>query len=203
VPDAIYYDTPYFEANALAAAGYPNIPRTWRRGDLFVLEKARKAVDFELGVSARRRGWDEVVIGRMRLFITRKAPRHDTPIDELRSVVPGDVLATVRRTDPRRKHADVWTSGNRIFATGRPDLVRIAAASAAAGGVIDEPNRLNEADKDAIVRLSYALGELAIKEYSEERRGAFEEAVCRTDPFKLRSVSLPTTSRLTRSGAST
>ena len=42
VPDVIYYDTPYFEANALAAAGYPNIPKTWRRGDLFVLKGAQR-----------------------------------------------------------------------------------------------------------------------------------------------------------------
>ena len=33
-PGAILYDTPYFEANALAAEGYPNIPKAWRRGDL-------------------------------------------------------------------------------------------------------------------------------------------------------------------------
>ena len=103
MPDAISYDMPYFEANALAAAGYPNVPKTWRRGDLFVLEKARNAVDFDLGFSARRRGWHEVVIGRMRLFITKKTPRYDTRMDELRSIVPCDVLATVRRTDPRPK----------------------------------------------------------------------------------------------------
>ena len=105
----------------------------------------------------------------MRLFITKKAPRHDTAMDELRSIVSGDVLATVRRTDPYRKHADIWTSGNRIFASGRPDLVRIAAAAAAAGGVIEEPNCLSEAERDAIARCSYALGVLAIKEHSEER----------------------------------
>jgi hypothetical protein len=44
MPDAISYDMPYFEANALAAAGYPNVPKTWRRGDLFVLEKARNTL---------------------------------------------------------------------------------------------------------------------------------------------------------------
>src|SRR5207248_3620298 len=33
----------------------------------------------------------------------------------LRSLVPGDILPTVSRRDPRRKNATVWTSGNRIF----------------------------------------------------------------------------------------
>jgi hypothetical protein len=200
VPDAVRYDTPYFEANALAAEGYPNIPDTWRRGDLFVLEKARDAVDFELTVSARRREWHEVVIGRMRLFITSRTPRRDTGLDELQSIVPGDVLATVRRTDPRRKLADVWTSGNRIFRTGHPDLVYLAAI--AAGGN-DEAFELTAAESDAVARLSYALGELAIKEYSEERRGGFEEASWRSVPFKSRSASLRSTSSRIRFGLST
>jgi hypothetical protein len=202
VPDAIHYDTPYFEENALAASGYPNVPKTWRRGDLFVLEKARNAVDFELGLPTRQRGWHEVVIGRMRLFVTKKEPCHDAAMHELRSIVAGDVLPTVRRADPRRKHANVWTSGNRIFTAARPDLVRIAALAAAAGGAIDESIRLTEIEKDAVVRISYALGELAIKEHFEERRSEFKEAACRTLPFRSRSVSLPTTSRLMRSGAS-
>ena len=87
----------------------------------------------------------------MRLFITKKTPRRDTALDELRSIVPGDILPTVRRTDPRRKRADIWTSGNRIFATGHPDLVRIAARAAAAG-VLDEPSRLTDIENDAITR---------------------------------------------------
>ena len=203
VPDVIYYDTPYFEANALASEGYSNIPKTWRRGDLFVLERSRNAADFELGFSARRRDWHEVVIGRMRLFITKKAPRHDAPPDQLQTIVPGDILGSVRRADPRRPIADVWTSGNRIYASGRPDLVRIAAMAAATGGVIDDAIRLSDVEHDAVVRLSYLLGELAIKEQSEERRGGFEEAPCRTVPFKSRSATLPNTFRLIRSGVNT
>jgi hypothetical protein len=199
VPDAVCYDTPYFETNALAAHGYPNIPKAWRRGDLFVLEKARNALDFGLGIPARRRDWHEIVINRMRLFITNRAPRRDTGLDEMRSIVPGDVLATVRRTDPRRRLADVWTSGNRIFRTGHPDLVRLAAILARGG---DEPIELTAAERDAVVRLSYVLGELAIMEYSEERRCGFEEAAWRTVPFKSRSASSRSTSRAIRSGLS-
>jgi hypothetical protein len=198
-PNAIYYDTPFFEANALAAKGYPNIPSSWRRGDLVVLEKAHQTADFELGFLARQRGWHEVVIDRMRLFITKRMPRCDTAMDELRSIVPGDILPSVRRTDPRRQHADVWTSGNRIFATGRPDLVRIAALIASSCSLIDDWDRLSKTEKDAVVRLRYVLGELAIKERAEERRCGFEEAACPA-LSKSRSGILRITSHLTRSG---
>jgi hypothetical protein len=47
------------------------------------------------------------------------------------SVVPGDVLQSVSRRDSRRRLADVWTSGNRIFACqGRGVLQQILRAVA-------------------------------------------------------------------------
>lgn len=47
------------------------------------------------------------------------------------SVVPGDVLQSVSRRDPRRQLADVWTLGNRIFACqGRGVLWQILEAMA-------------------------------------------------------------------------
>jgi dihydroorotase-like cyclic amidohydrolase len=50
----------------------------------------------------------------------------------LRSIVPGDILPSVSRRDPRRANADVWTSGNRIFACGGTStLVTIIDALAA------------------------------------------------------------------------
>ncbi len=45
------------------------------------------------------------------------------------SLVKGDILPTVSRRDPRRRQADVWTSGNRIFQTDNPRLVLEAALS--------------------------------------------------------------------------
>lgn len=175
---AILYDTPFFEANALAAEGYPNIPRAWRHGDLFVLEKAHEPTAIPIASVVRSRQWDEIVIGRMRLFVTRKAVRENGLDLLLRSIVDGDVLPTVRRADPRRQKAQIWTSGNRIFASGRPDLVRLAALSAASGGTLDGEIRLSTTEKDAVARLSYSLGELAITEQSEERKGRFEETEC-------------------------
>jgi hypothetical protein len=199
----ILYDTPYFEANALTADGYPNTPRAWRSGDLFVLEKAHDSRTIELVRTSRSREWHEIVINRMRLFVKKSAECADTEDVELTSVIPGDILPSVKRTDERRKLAQVWTSGNRIYATKRPDLVRIAGQIAASGGVLDQKIRLSTAERDAVVRLSYALGELAILEHSEERRGEFEEPACLLKRPKSRSVISSRMQRLTRSGTNT
>jgi hypothetical protein len=136
----------------------------------------------------------------MRLFLKKTAECVDAEDVELISVVPGDILPSVKRTDERRKLAQVWTSGNRIYATKRPDLVRIAGQMAASGGILDKEIRLSKVERDAAVRLSYALGELAILEQSEERRGKFEEPACLLKRPKLRSVISPHMLRLTRSG---
>ncbi len=59
--------------------------------------------------------WTERSLGLTRFKL------RETTLDRLRvtrpdrSLVPGDVLPSVSRRDPRRKDATVWTSGNRIF----------------------------------------------------------------------------------------
>lgn len=129
-PRAISYDTPFFERNALAAAGiYP--PPQWRRGDLIVFRKTRASTKLQPASSARRRDWTEVGIGRMRLFI-RGGGEARSGAASLISLVKGDVLPTVSRRDPRRRLADVWSSGNRIFRTDNPQFVLEAAISCAA-----------------------------------------------------------------------
>jgi hypothetical protein len=199
----ILYDTPYFEANALAAGGYPNTPKAWRSGDLFVLEKAHDSRSIELVRTSRLREWHEIVINRMRLFIKKSAECDYAEDAELISIVRGDILPSVKRTDERRKLAQVWTSGNRIYATKRPDLVRVAGQMAASGGILDNELRLSTAERDAAVRLSYVLGELALLEYSEERRGELKEPACLLKGARSRSmISLPM-QRLTRSGRNT
>ena len=128
-PLAIGYETPFFERNALAAAGiYP--PPQWRRGDLVVFRKTRASTRPPPVSSARRRDWTEVGIGRMRLFI-RGAGMAQSDEISLVSLVDGDILPTVSRRDPLRRLANVWTSGNRIFQTNNPQLVLEAAISCA------------------------------------------------------------------------
>src|SRR5712691_8552322 len=91
----------------------------------------------------------------------------------LRSIVPGDVLSSISRRDPRRRKAAVWTSGNRLFGTDRPDLVLLAGArvSRAPAPPIEAPTRLSLAERDELDRLSYDLLNLAKIEEAEERPG--------------------------------
>jgi hypothetical protein len=179
-PTALTYETPFFEANALAAAGVSGTPPSWRRGDLFVLRKRNHAPSIGFGIPARKSRWRELVIGRMRVFVTRDPPGIASGFG-LRSIVPGDVLPAISRRDPRRKKAGVWTSGNRIFGTVRPDLVLLAGerVSRFPSGDTGTSTQLSTAERDEVERLSYALLDLARHEEAEERRGYPEEAPCR------------------------
>jgi hypothetical protein len=125
---AVAYETPFFERNALAAAGlFP--PPHWRRGDLVIFRKTRPpSRPFVVGRGAYRRGWTQVDIGRMRLFV-RVSDEARSEETSLVSLIEGDILPTVSRRDLRRGMAQVWTSGNRIFRTDNPQLLFEAAIS--------------------------------------------------------------------------
>jgi hypothetical protein len=171
------YRTPHFEANALAAAGIRGIPSDWRRSDLVVLRKS-SATSRPLTLRWPEKQWREAVIGRMRLFIRVCAP--ESRVEEgfsLRSIVPGDILPTVSRRDLRRRRAGIWTSGNRVLASQRPDLVLAAAMHAGNSSGTQKSNltRLSRADRDEARRLSYILLALAEKEEAEEANGKEEK----------------------------
>jgi len=171
-PLTISYDTPFFETNALSAAGVHASSR-WRRGDLIVLRKARSTSRLSPPVRGRRREWVEASIDRMRLFI-----RIDTDADAgtgfegLIPLIGGNVLPSVSRRDFRRRHAQVWTSGNRIFRTDNPALVFEAALShgdEAFGSGLQPRLWGNLRECEALERVSEELHALAVLEASEER----------------------------------
>ena len=89
-PLAVDYDTPFFEANALAAAGV-HASGCWRRGDLAVLRKVERATFGAVPVSSRSRDWTEVCIGRMRLFIRTRSDAV-TGSQGLIRLIDGDIL---------------------------------------------------------------------------------------------------------------
>ncbi len=106
------YGTPFFETNAMRAAG-THVTSDWRLGDLAVFRRTdgecgqRPIMDTELG-------WVERSLGLTRFKLKQtKSTGFASPV--LRSLVHGDVLPSVSRRDPRREDATVWTSGNRIF----------------------------------------------------------------------------------------
>ncbi len=115
---AIPYETPYFERNALRAAGILNVAANWRRGDLWVLRKLR-AQEIEWPGNIARPIWQEFTFGPVRLRVDcGSACESSDP--RLQSIVDGDILPSVSRRDSRRKRARVWTTGNRVFACDAP-----------------------------------------------------------------------------------
>ncbi len=111
---ALPYLSPPFERNALRADGIAGVPVNWRRGDLAVFAKIRithKARPLAPPFEAR---WHEAQVRGVRV---RLRPQRDAAFGDPRliSLVAGDILPTVSRRDRRRRHADVWTAGNRIF----------------------------------------------------------------------------------------
>jgi hypothetical protein len=131
-PGALPYLSPPFERNALAAAGFRALPEDWRRGDLVALAATGGPRGDRPAVAACSR-WPEVAIGRVRIRVRPRADEHHGYLASpaLRSIVPGDVLDSVSRRDPRRDAVDVWTSGNRVFACASPRTLLLLLESLA------------------------------------------------------------------------
>ena len=198
-PLAISYETPFFERNALAAAGVVTPPR-WRRGDLMVFRKSGPPARPPL-TPAYTRIWTEVSIERMRVFIRNVPDAHRSPCG-LIPLVEGDILPTVSRRDPRRRMADVWTSGNRIFRTDNPQLVLEAALLCAgdAMGYGVQPRLWGTLrERETVELVAAELRELAVIEAAEEG-GAPRQESKRSAVWKLSSTSYCTKSTATLSG---
>jgi hypothetical protein len=117
---SIPYLTPPFEVNALAAAGWHNLPTDWRRGDLEILASSGRPPDRLEWTGALTR-WEERNLGWVRVRIARRESSVVDPV--LRHLVVGDVLADVSRRHPVREQVDVWTSGNRVYGCTSPNVL--------------------------------------------------------------------------------
>jgi SAM-dependent methyltransferase len=133
------YVSPPFERNALVAVGLSGMPYEWRNGDLVVMRLRERRIVTRPATAVGTR-WPEVVIGSVRLRIRPAGSGgSDHVVDpRLRAVVPGDVLDSVSRRDPRREKVDLWTSGNRVFGVRSVEaLIAIIQSQAAGGGPLD------------------------------------------------------------------
>ena len=169
-PLSLGYDTPFFEANALATVGI-RVPQAWRRGDLVVFRKRSEVTRPVSTASIRKERWSEIEIGRMRLFVRRDRPRASSS-NGLVPIVDGDILPTVSRRDPRRRRAAVWTSGNRLFASNNPELVIEAALTLSRdqnGAGAQPPLWDTMAGGRRIECIADMLRDLAAAEAAEER----------------------------------
>ena len=113
-PGELNYAMPFFEFNALRAAGIKGISPFWRRGDLVVFRKISKAIGkrpvFEMNDSE----WKEKEIDGVRIRVRLGHNERSGPFKTKHLVTGDDILPTVSSRDRRRAPANVWTSGNRI-----------------------------------------------------------------------------------------
>ena len=169
-PLEVNYETPFFEANALAAAGV-YVPLHWRRGDLIVFRKSRAPFPHLRPFSIKSHQWLEASVGEMRIFV-RSTVDDIRGFEGLLPLVDGDILPSVSRRDVRRQGTHVWTSGNRVFRSDNPTLVLEAAASL--GGIwsrsgAPRPMCGSIRESKAIERIRQRLIALAALEADEQR----------------------------------
>lgn len=101
-PSMLPYVSPLFEVNALGASRVPPVPSQWRRGDLVVLRLARKVFPSEVHeLTCQSECWEEVVVGDVRVRVRKGDTSSDDSVPALSSIVPGDILPSVSRRDPR------------------------------------------------------------------------------------------------------
>jgi hypothetical protein len=175
-PGALPYETPAFERNALKAEGFHNVPSEWRRGDLAVFVRTPKELpgrpvtnvteSFDDGI------WAEETIEGVRIRV-RCGSVDDEEMPAIISIVDRDVLPTVSRRDERRKMADMWTSGNRVFRCRGLRVLRhiLHALSTGATPMVDVANSLgrplNASEAESISRVAGQILKLVHTELSE------------------------------------
>jgi len=113
------YIMPFFEFNALRAAGIDGVDPFWRLGDFAVFRKV-EPLKSDRPVDERKPDlWQEIDIDGIRIRINSHVS--GSPADPLIAhLVKGDILPTVSSRDSRRLEANLWTSGNRIFKVKNP-----------------------------------------------------------------------------------
>ena len=121
-PEALHYESPRFEIEALATNGLV-VPAKWRRADLVQLHVERVPAPVELGEPATcEPRWARFVIGPQVVHLdvdaTDELGEILTPIDR------ADFrYASISTRDPRRAQIGLWTSRSRVARVRRPEVV--------------------------------------------------------------------------------
>ncbi len=118
---ALSYVTPFFEHNALRAAGFANTSPSWRRGDLMVFRKQPGVTPAFKAQKNSTIRWVDCDLNGIK-FKIRPKEKQNSLDPRLKTLVPGDVLPTVSRRDARRNGVAVWTSGNRVYDCDAPNI---------------------------------------------------------------------------------
>lgn len=160
---SIAYETPLFERNAMRAAGVMPSVQFWRRGDLVILRRTAMLGGNRPNPPLGTEAWAEVSDDGVRIRF-RSTVRRNRCCPQLRSIVPGDVLPTISRRDPRRTKVEVWTSGNRVYSCESPDILRVITVALVHGfPVADAVERFLDRQLGAVEErsVSEAMGQVA------------------------------------------
>jgi hypothetical protein len=172
VQQSLRYQSPPFEINALRAAGHSEIDCHWRPGLLARFTKAGNAGIPRPDIADDHTAWME-----RSAFGVRIRLRNKTEIGSvnptLSELVSGDILDSVSRRDLRRRDADVWTSGNRIF--GCSDTCTLAyVIEAIAGGLradtyVEEraKRKLDSTQRACVIQAAEQIAALISRELEE------------------------------------
>jgi hypothetical protein len=116
----LHYAMPFFEFNAFRAAGVKDILPFWRKGDLALFRKVHSPSLKRPILNEKNPKWEEVEIDTVRIRVKVEKSKAENKELKITSLVKGDILPTVSTRDERRKSANVWTSGNRIYKVKNP-----------------------------------------------------------------------------------
>ncbi len=172
------YNSPPFERNALRTEGLHTAPTQWRHGNLAVFSHTHHAATERPIVLPSDGTWVEEVLLGVRVRI-RSSDEQGFEDPSILSVVPGDVLPSVSRRDGRRCLADIWTSGNRIFACRGRNVLRQILHALAVGQSAHEAlasmlnRKLSDREVTLVSQTIQQLTEVVCLEWNENLR--FEE----------------------------
>jgi len=192
-PSTLAYTCPPFEQRALAATGLSaSVPSDWRRGDLIELRRTTAPPGPRPRQPSHER-WDEITAGRARIRfrLDTEEPGQHGADPRLIPLVPGDILGSVSRRNPIRAHVRVWTAGNRVFGCAAPALLKMIAASIAAGTPADRPAQADTGrplHADELVKIRAAAAQLRDLIQAEHRDSARDRLDIAVLPTKTATV---------------
>ena len=152
------YVMPFFEFNALRAAGIKDILPFWRKGDLAILKKIENKNTERPNSKITNNDWAECDIDGVRFRVNTESGNNNENLI-IEHIITGDILPAVSSRDPRRKEANVWTSGNRIFKVNNPRAFLDLADS------YKKNNKISEIKSSLAEELIKFVVEIEKKEY--------------------------------------
>ncbi|MBL1214677.1 MAG: hypothetical protein HND52_15080 [Ignavibacteriae bacterium] len=111
----LHYAMPFFEFNAFRAAGVKDVLPFWRKADLAFFRKMHDKITPRPIIKDIYSGWIEKEIESVRFRIKKENKKSIKETIKISHLVKGDILPGVSIRDSRRRDANIWTSGNRIY----------------------------------------------------------------------------------------